>query len=241
MNRSQDKTILCHITFKLLLLLSGKLKPRILNLAWPSCFKTARRRCISHKCGGTIKINGQAGQKKEEAAKKWGFIKSTGGELKAFNPILNTINLIYAFNGLHFMVFSKGCRLNQNFMNKFPMKIKRAEIIMKLWLITEDVVLIRIQLSMSEHCWISPRCPRGFPGTGYFRKVYRSLQVRVRVIFWSIYSSKSCRKSGLISLSIYRIHIKRIFIFFNFITNIDICKYKLNNIFEFYKYNFECT
>ena len=50
--------------------------------------------------------------------------------------------------------------------------------------------------------------------TGYFRKVCRSLQVRgCRVIFWSIYLFKNCRKSGLISLSIYRVHKKNIHMF----------------------------
>ena len=72
--------------------------------------------------------------------------------------------------------------------------------------------------------------------------MYRSLQVRVR--FWSIYLSKSCRKSGVISLSIYlsdnflfffyekllviyRIHTKIFILCLNFITNINICKYIL--------------
>jgi len=43
------------------------------------------------------------------------------------------------------------------------------------------------------------------------------------VIFWSIYLSKS----GLISLFIYRIHTKKFHITFNFIANINICKYML--------------
>ena len=41
------------------------------------------------------------------------------------------------------------------------------------------------------------------------------------VIFWSIYLSKNCRKSGFISLSIYRIHTKK-YSYYNFITNINI-------------------
>ena len=36
--------------------------------------------------------------------------------------------------------------------------------------------------------------------TGYFRKVYRSLQVRVPQIFWIIYLSKSCRQKGVLSV-----------------------------------------
>ena len=44
-----------------------------------------------------------------------------------------------------------------------------------------------------------------------------------RIIFWSFYLFKSCRKSCLISLSIYRIHNKKIFILcFNFIKDINI-------------------
>ena len=40
------------------------------------------------------------------------------------------------------------------------------------------------------------------------------------VIFWSIYLSKSCRKSGFISLFIYRIQNKIFILCFNFITNV---------------------
>ena len=63
-----------------------------------------------------------------------------------------------------------------------------------------------------------------------------------RIIFWSIYLSKVCCKSGLISIAIYRIHKKIFILCFNFITNIEYVniyfKIFLSNL---YKYHFECT
>ena len=63
---------------------------------------------------------------------------------------------------------------------------------------------------------------------GNSEKCTGAFKFRCRIIFLSIYLSKSCRKSGLISLSIYRIHNQKIFILcFNFIKDINICKYIL--------------
>ena len=68
---------------------------------------------------------------------------------------------------------------------------------------------------------------------GISEKCTGAFKFGCRIIFWSIYLSKSCRKSGLISLSIYRIHNKKIFILcFNLINELKICKYILKNIFE---------
>ena len=44
---------------------------------------------------------------------------------------------------------------------------------------------------------------------GISEKYTEALKFGCRVIFWSIYLSKSCRKIGLISLSIYRIRKKK--------------------------------
>jgi len=57
--------------------------------------------------------------------------------------------------------------------------------------------------------------------TGEFKCGYR-------VIF---YLSKSCRKSGLIS-HLYIEFTKKIHIMFHFVTNINICKFLLKNIFD---------
>ena len=71
--------------------------------------------------------------------------------------------------------------------------------------------------------------------TGYFRKVYRGLQVRVpHNILKYLSIQKLPQKRFHQSVYPSNSH-KRIFILvlcFNFITNINICKYKLKNIFK---------
>ena len=73
---------------------------------------------------------------------------------------------------------------------------------------------------------------------GNSEKCTGSFKFGCRVIFWSIYLSKS----GLIRLNIYRIHTKNIHIILKFYK-----KYKYMSIYNvifssnFYKYHFECT
>ena len=61
---------------------------------------------------------------------------------------------------------------------------------------------------------------------GISEKCTETFKFGCLVIFWSIYLSKSCRKSGLSSLSIYQIHKKKYIYVFNY-NNIIICKYIL--------------
>ena len=63
------------------------------------------------------------------------------------------------------------------------------------------------------------------------------------LVDWWMFKSKSCRKNGLISLSIYWIHTKKFLLCFNFITKIDISKYLFKLfLIIFISYNhFECT
>ena len=72
---------------------------------------------------------------------------------------------------------------------------------------------------------------------GNSKKFTGAFKFRCRVIFWIIYLSKSSRKSGLISLSMYWIHKKKYsYCFFYFITNINKCKFILINTFEWLLY-----
>ena len=75
--------------------------------------------------------------------------------------------------------------------------------------------------------------------TGYFIRVYRSLQVQVpRIILKYLSILKLPQKRSHQSIYISNSH-KKIFIF---CINHNICNCILENIFEsFYKYNFECT
>ena len=70
--------------------------------------------------------------------------------------------------------------------------------------------------------------------TGYFRKVYRSLQVWVPHNILKYLSTQKLpqKRSSSVYLSIEFRTTKIFILCFNLITNINICKYKLKNIFS---------
>ena len=129
------------------------------------------------------------------------------------------MNLFYQnwwFNIFNLKLYSEKCTWRYFKVREDELSSKQGSICIFKMILYIYVIFLSIYLHI-------------FIYTGYFRKVYRSFHARVPR---SIYLYKSGWKSGLTSLSFYRIHKKIFILCFNFLTNISICKYILKSIFD---------